>query len=280
MTAGASLSSTQAEALLAALAWQRDLGVTWAVEECAQDVRDVSPTPQQKQPLNQSASNLAPLSAPKLAAAEQILQSHAAAEIARTMAHKAKSLEELRNAIAVFELCELRKGARSLVFSDGQAEADIMIIGEAPGADEDRIGRPFVGKAGQLLDKMLAAIGLDRAASGPSESVYITNVLPWRPPSNRAPTTEEAQMMLPFLERHIALAAPKILVLMGNSACEALLGVKGITRLRGTWKEVLGRPALPMFHPAALLRDPMKKRESWEDLLALSAKRKEIAHDT
>ena len=147
-----------------------------------------------------------------------------------------------------------------------------MIVGEAPGRDEDIEGRPFVGKAGQLLDKMLAAIGLSRTAMDPEQAVYITNVLPWRPPSNRTPEPDEIAMLLPFLERHIALADPAFVVLMGNTPCQALLGRSGITRLRGNWVEVLGRPALPMVHPAYLLRMPAAKREAWADLLALKGR--------
>ncbi len=142
-----------------------------------------------------------------------------------------------------------------------------MIVGEAPGRDEDLQGKPFVGRAGQLLDRMLGAIGLSRA-----ENVYITNVLPWRPPQNRDPKPDEIAMLTPFLARHIALVAPEVLVVMGNISCDALLGRRGITRLRGKWAEAQGLPALPMFHPAYLLRQPQMKREAWADLLELKAK--------
>ena len=142
-----------------------------------------------------------------------------------------------------------------------------MVIGEAPGRDEDAAGRPFVGRAGRLLDNMLAAIDMGRDHAG--HPVYITNVLPWRPPQNRDPSPEEIAMMRPFLHRHIALAQPKFLVVMGNISAQALLGKRGITRLRGNWSEVAGLPALPMFHPAYLLRNPSAKREAWSDLLSL-----------
>ena len=154
-----------------------------------------------------------------------------------------------------------------MVFSDGVPGARVMIIGEAPGRDEDREGRPFVGRAGQLLDRMLAAIDLSRASS-----VYITNVLPWRPPQNRDPMPEEIAMMQPFLHRHIALANPDVLVVAGKHSCQARLGKRGITRLRGGWTEAQGKPALPMFHPAYLLRNPAAKREAWADLLSLKAR--------
>jgi uracil-DNA glycosylase family 4 len=146
------------------------------------------------------------------------------------------------------------------------------VIGEAPGRDEDLQGLPFVGRAGQLLDRMFAAIGLARGAPDLEAALYITNILPWRPPENRRPTAEECAMLAPFVARHVELAEPELLVLMGNTPALALLGASGITRLRGQWREVLGRPALPMFHPAYLLRNPAAKREAWADLLALAAR--------
>ncbi|HSG57371.1 MAG TPA: uracil-DNA glycosylase, partial [Paracoccaceae bacterium] len=171
-----------------------------------------------------------------------------------------------------YEGCELKRGARNLVFADGTPAARVMIIGEAPGREEDREGRPFVGPAGQLLDRMLAAIGMARDAEDTAQAVYITNVLPWRPPQNREPTPDEIAMLLPFVRRHVELAQPEILLVMGNSACDAVLGQRGITRLRGQWAEVWGLPVLPMLHPAYLLRTPAAKREAWADLLALQAR--------
>ena len=157
------------------------------------------------------------------------------------------------------------------------AGARVMVVGEAPGRDEDLEGRPFVGQAGQLLDRMLAAIGLAREATDREAAVYITNVLPWRPPQNRDPDAGEIAMMRPFLERHIALARPDVLILMGNHACDALLQRKGILRLRGQWAEAVGMPAMPMTHPAYLLRNPAAKREAWADLLAVQARLREGA---
>jgi len=188
-------------------------------------------------------------------------------EAARAAAQGAGDLTALRAALQSYEHCELKRGARNLVFADGTPGARVMIIGEAPGRDEDREGRPFVGRAGQLLDRMLAAIDLSRGSS-----VYITNVLPWRPPQNRDPKPEEIAMMQPFLQRHVELAAPDLLVVMGNISCHAVLGKRGITRLRGTWAEAYGRPVMPMFHPAYLLRQPAAKRETWADLLELKAR--------
>lgn len=171
----------------------------------------------------------------------------------------------------------LRDGARQFVFADGRPGARVMIVGEAPGRDEDIEGLPFVGRAGQLLDRMLAAIGLSRRATDPGAAVYITNVLPWRPPNNRTAEAPEIAQFLPFLARHIALADPDIIVLMGNTPCQALLGPGGITRIRGQWTSALGKPVLPMVHPAYLLRTPAAKREAWADLLALKARLTESA---
>lgn len=191
---------------------------------------------------------------------------------AREMAAAAPDLGALRSAMEGYPHCDLRLGAKSFVFSDGNPAARVMIIGEAPGREEDLRGRPFVGRAGQLLDRMFAAIGLDRASPEAASALYITNILPWRPPQNRDPEVAEMAMMQPFLQRHVELAAPEFLVLMGNWACQGVLGRRGITRLRGQWTEALGRPALPMFHPAYLLRNPIRKRETWADLLTLNAR--------
>ncbi|MES2550604.1 MAG: uracil-DNA glycosylase, partial [Pseudomonadota bacterium] len=180
--------------------------------------------------------------------------------------------EDLSAAMASFDLCDLKKGARNTVFADGNPKARVLILGEAPGAEEDREGRPFVGRAGQLLDRMFAAIGLSRTSPDARSAVYITNVLPWRPPGNRDPEPAEIAMMLPFVERHIALVDPQVIVVVGNTSLFALTGGKGILRARGTWSQALGKPLLPMAHPAYLLRNPSAKREAWADLLSLQAR--------
>ncbi len=193
-------------------------------------------------------------------------------KIAEEAANNASSLEELRDAITAFEHCELKLGARNLVFSDGHPVARVMIIGEAPGRDEDKQGKPFVGRAGQLLDRMLATIGLDRKSETSENAVYITNILPWRPPQNRDPQLNEIAMLRPFVEKHIRLVAPKIVVAMGNISCQALLGERGITRLRGKMQNRHQVEILPMFHPAYLLRTPIAKRNAWQDLLQLKTR--------
>ena len=177
----------------------------------------------------------------------------------------------LREALAGYGHCALKQGARNLVFSDGNPKARVMVIGEAPGRDEDRAVRPFVGHEGQFLDKMLAAINLDLAASEVERGVYMVTVLPWRPPQNRDFQSEDMAMMVPFVARHVALAAQDVIVLMGNLSCQAALGVRGIARLRGTWTTAWGRPALPMMAPGMVLRSPEAKREALADLLALRA---------
>ena len=243
-------------AALAALQWQIELGADEAIQEAPVNRFEIAPAPQ---PAPQPA---APVAAPAIDPVAE----------ARALAGAAADLPALHAAIASFEHCALRRGARNTVFADGTPAAQVMIVGEAPGRDEDREGRPFVGAAGRLLDRMLAAIGLSRQSPDAENAVYIANVLPWRPPRNRDPEPAEIAMMLPFLERHIELAAPDLIVPMGNISCQALLGRRGITRLRGNWTEVFGRPALPMFHPAYLLRSPERKRESWADLLELKAR--------
>ena len=196
-----------------------------------------------------------------------------AVEEAERVSAAATDLPALRAAMEAFEHCELRLGAKQVVFAAGHPEADLMIVGEAPGAGEDRTGIPFVGPSGKLLDRMLATIGVDRTSREAAKGAYITNVLPWRPPGNRKPTAAEIAMLRPFLLRHIALANPKAVFLMGNTPLEALTGSGGITRRRGFWidlpDEAGGMPALPTFHPAFLLRDPLRKRESWADLQAM-----------
>jgi DNA polymerase len=191
---------------------------------------------------------------------------------AQVLADGAADLAALAEVQGQYDHCILKQGARNFVFADGNPAARVMIIGEAPGRDEDREGRPFVGRAGQMLDRMFAAIGLARTAHNPDEAIYITNVMPWRPPQNRDPESAEIAMMLPFLTRHVELANPDLIVLMGNTPCAAALGKRGILRLRGHWTEAFGRPALPMTHPAYLLRNPAAKREAWADLLEIRTK--------
>jgi DNA polymerase len=191
---------------------------------------------------------------------------------AMAAAAAATSLAELQAALESFEGCALKRTATNTVFADGVPHARVMLIGEAPGRDEDRIGKPFVGRAGQLLDKMLASIGLDRKTNA-----YITNVINWRPPDNRDPTPEEAAACLPFLRRHIELADPAVIILLGAVAARHVVGISdGIMKLRGRWLEYrVGEhmvPLMPTLHPAYLLRQPAHKKLAWRDLQAVRDK--------
>ena len=202
--------------------------------------------------------------------ATELISRDEVARSARSAAAEAGSLDELRDALFAFEGCALKQTAKSLVFGDGKPGAQLMFIGEAPGGEEDRQGVPFVGPAGKLLDLMLESIGFERP------DAYITNILPWRPPGNRSPTDAEIAACLPFVERHIELVAPKILVFVGGTSAKTLLGMtQGIMRLRGRWftyqTSHMAAPiaARAMLHPAYLLRSPAQKRETWQDLLEI-----------
>ena len=267
--------SGDAAAALALLRWYVEIGADEAIAIEPQD-RLARPSLRPAaaasavEPAPPPASVRAVAASPPAAFAESPGE---AAQSARLAAERADTIAALEAAIAGFEGCGLKRTATNTVIADGNPAAPVMIIGEAPGADEDRIGRPFVGRAGQLLDRMLAAIGLDRSG------VLITNAIYWRPPGNRTPSADEIAACLPFVLRHIALVRPKLLVLAGGTAARALLPPgPGITRLRGRWFDLaipgLDRPVptLPMFHPSFLLRAPERKREAWQDLLALKAR--------
>jgi len=260
---------------LAMLRWLVEAGADEAIGEAPVDRYAASAPPVTPVPAAAVAPTRAPamtgLAEPVTRVAEAPLQAPAAAlQSARALAAAAKSVAELKEALDAFDGCALKRTATRLVFADGNPEAKVMLIGEAPGADEDRAGLPFVGVSGQLLDRMLGAIGLDR------RSAYITNVIFWRPPGNRQPTPAEIATCLPFVERHIELAMPEILVLVGGASAKTLLARNdGITKLRGRWfsYESAGMsrpvPAMPTYHPAFLLRQPAQKREAWRDWLAI-----------
>jgi len=269
-----SLSRTTSTAAL--LDWYRDMGVDEAISAMPMDwyaasaeriarkaeARTPSPTPV---PQESPASPRAGFSG--VAPDEAVMD-------ARERASKATTLEELQKTLESFNGCPLKATAKNTCFKRGSNTAKIMLIGEGPGRDEDIQGQPFVGRAGQLLDKMLGSIGLDET------HVYITNIVYWRPPGNRTPTSQEVEACLPFLNRQAELLDPDILVLIGGPAAQNLLGVKdGITRLRGKWKECeLGgkpRKTLPMLHPAYLLRTPAAKKQAWRDLLSLKGELKD-----
>ena len=268
------------EAAAALLRWQIEMGADEAIGDAALNRLAPPPvatlSPSAPPPAERPSPQMRPLAAaPPAALADSLAE---AAQSARRLAAAADSIEALAAAVAAFDACPLKRTATNTVFADGNPAAPLLIIGEAPGADEDRIGKPFVGRAGQLLDRMLAAIGLDRTG------VQITNVIYWRPPGNRKPTAAEIASCLPFVFRHIVLSQPRVLVLAGGTAASALLPVTdGITRLRGRWFDLAVPglaapvPTLPMFHPAFLLRAPERKRDAWRDLLALKARLDETA---
>ena len=257
-------------ALTSALEWWDDAGV---------DAPPVPPAPKVRRapakPLN--AEKLAP-NKTQLKAKPSAAQVTAAADAgrekllvsAKAIAGSAPSLEALHKVITEFDAGDLSVNARQAVIARGNADAGIMIIGEAPGKDEDMAGKPFVGRAGQLLDRMLAAIGLNES------NAYITNICNWRPVNGHTPGEDEINLARPFIARHIELAAPKIIVMVGGTSLEVLTGQKGITKLRGQWQDYgiseTQVPAMPLYHPAFLLRRPELKAEAWRDLLAIKAR--------
>lgn len=209
-------------------------------------------------------------------AASAAVPDEAQAAAARELAAKATTLDELRQIMEGFDGCNLKATAKSMVFAEGSPDADLMLVGEAPGRDEDLEGVPFVGGAGQLLDRILAAIGVER------KSAFVTNVIPWRPPGNRTPTPHETEICRPFIERQIALAKPKVLVTLGGPSAKLLAGsTEGILRLRGSWKSHTTAdgtviPVMPTLHPAYLLRNPAHKKLAWRDFLEVKAKLREL----
>lgn len=283
---------TQAPDLPALLAWYRDMGVEHAVDEIATDWlskgdtppgaafqlagSQASPAPPRVSPAapaqRPTTPRTSPAASPPGGAPRQFPATppDAAVMAARNLAREAGTLADLEAMLAGFDGCSLKATAKSLCFYRGAAQARVMMIGEAPGRDEDLQGKPFVGRAGQLLDKMLAAIALSE------ENVHITNIVYWRPPGNRTPTPQEAQVCRPFLERQVELVAPDILVLLGGAAAKHIFDVpEGIMRVRGKFRDVtIGSStvrALATLHPAYLLRTPAAKRLAWRDLLTVKA---------
>lgn len=246
----------------ALLDWQVELGATEAICDAPIDRFDLPQSLPKAKPAVVKNDSVTIPEQPKIDPVK----------VARDLAAAASDLTALRSAVDSYPHCDLKRGAKNTVFADGNPGARVMIVGEAPGRDEDIQGLPFVGAAGKLLDQMFAAIDLGRQDPDPNASVYIMNIMPWRPPQNRDPNPQEIEMMMPFVKRHIELVQPEILVLMGNISCQALLGRKGITRLRGNWAELQNVPVMPMFHPAYLLRSPHAKRDAWNDLLMVKAR--------
>jgi DNA polymerase len=270
------------EDLESLLRWYVDQGIDEAIGEDAID-RFAAPAPQPTPLPVQQRAPAAPTPirpAPAAAAPPRgpvPIESPQLVEDARALAQRCNSVEELEAAVRAFEGCALKRTAKNTVFADGVVGSPVMVVGEAPGADEDRLGKPFVGVSGQLMDRMFEAIGMSR-----ERDLYITNILFWRPPGNRTPTLSEQAICMAFTRRHIELARPKVLVLAGGTAAKSVLDTtEGIMRLRGKWTTLSlddgsAVPTLPTFHPAYLLRTPASKRQSWLDLLSLDKKLREL----
>jgi uracil-DNA glycosylase len=262
----------QKAALTALLQWYVESGVDVALEDEPQNRFQALPPAQPVTPVTSEPRITSEKPRPVLAALpmEAPLAPDEAVADARQRAASAASLDELRQLMTSFTGCALYKTATRLVFGDGTPGARVMLVGEAPGADEDREGVPFVGRSGQLLDRMLTAIGLERT------QVYIANIIPWRPPGNRTPTPQETAICLPFIRRQIELVNPDFLVCLGGPSAQTLLQQRdGILKLRGRWMDFQNGSrtirALPTLHPAYLLRQPLQKRMAWQDLLTLKA---------
>lgn len=270
------------EDLASLLKWYVDHGLDETIGEDAVDRFAAPPPPAAvPSPVAQSQTTAptqirAPAPPPAVRAPVP-LESPQLVEDARELARRCATIAELEEAVRAFEGCALKRTAKNTVFADGVPGAPVMVVGEAPGADEDRLGKPFVGVSGQLMDRMFDAIGMSRG-----RDLYITNILFWRPPGNRTPTLAEQAICLAFTRRHIELARPKLLVLAGGTAAKAVLDTtEGIMRLRGKWTTLklddgTEVPTMPTFHPAYLLRTPASKRQSWLDLLAIDEKLREL----
>ena len=263
---------------LDALRWHIEMGVDELIDDQPIDRYAAAAIPRAAVAVPSPSANSQPTRPAASASPGQPLAPSEGARDAIAIARDANSIEDLRERLETFEGCALKFTATNTVFADGDPASDIMFIGEAPGVDEDRQGLPFVGASGQLLNRMLSALGRERT------SIYISNILFWRPPGNRSPTAAETAACLPFVQRHIELARPKVLVFLGGSSAKTMLDrTEGIMRLRGKWfdymSEELGTPipAMPTFHPAFLLRQSAQKREAWRDFLAIQEKLEEIA---
>lgn len=246
-----------------ALRWLLEMGADEAIGEAPVNrlgAAEVKPAPQ---PRASAPADLRALPS-------RSTSSEAAISDARAVAAACASLDDIERALRRFDACPLKRTATNLVFADGNPHARVMFIGEAPGRDEDEQGKPFVGRSGQLLDRMLAAIGLSRRSADPATAAFITNVIYWRPPGNRKPTDAETLMCQPFVLRTIELADAEFIVCLGSTPTQRLLGLtEGILKLRGAWCDFHGRPLLPTLHPAYLLRQPAQKRLAWRDFLSL-----------
>lgn len=265
--------------LITALEWHIEAGADEVLQDTPYDrMAAALKILQSPEPATATISHLPP--AANQSAGDLLGTAQARVEAAK-IAKSCNTLDELRAAIAAFDGLAIKKTATNLVFADGNPKASVMLVGEAPGADEDRQGKPFVGQSGQLLDRILKWIGLDRTQEDPAHSLYISNILNWRPPGNRTPSPAEIDISLPFIERHIALVQPKVLILCGGVSAKGLLGSgESISKLRGKFHDYVPMtegisentspiPAIATYHPAYLLRTPSQKKMVWADMLML-----------
>lgn len=268
------------DAALAALAWQNDMGVETALMDEPQSAYDLSDRAAW-QTAAQVAPALPPLTDPPRSAPTSTtaisstgisntgMATHAAIEAARLAAGRCQNLDDLRAALGQFEHLELKKGARDMVFGAGHPNADVLVLTDPPNREDERAKAPFSGDAAQMLEKMFAAIGRTLGNPDPAQALYLLPALPWRPPQDRLPAPEELDIIRPFVAAHIALVAPKIVILMGNAALQLAMNSGSILRTRGVWGQAFGLRALPMLTPHHLLQNPADKRAAWADLLAV-----------
>ena len=252
------------QAALAALEWHYEVGVTDFIGE----------TPLSRYDLPEKAESSVPVVKANTPAAKgpTALPQIDVIAVANRLAATANSLDALNETLLTFDHCDLKRGARNTIFAQGNPAARVLVLGDAPRRVEDLAGLPFQGPEGTLFDRMFAAIGLLRDTPDPARALYLTSVLPWPTPLDRDPTAQELALLAPFVHRHIELASPEFIVVMGNAACQMILQTSGIQRLRGQWSTALGIPVLPMFSPRWLLKHPAAKREAWADLLSLKAR--------
>jgi len=264
-----------------ALQWHLDVGADEALQDTPNDRTAAAAKMLKPGGMAEISQSLPTMPAPANISGGELLGTAQARLEAARIAAACKTLDELRDAVSAFDGLAIRKTAKNMVFSDGNPSAHVMLVGEAPGADEDKEGKPFVGISGQLLDKIFKAIGLSRTEDDPAKALYISNILNWRPPGNRTPSPAEIDISLPFIERHIALAAPKVLILCGGVSAKGLLGSgESISKLRGKFHDYHPLtdgvssnsspiPAIATYHPAYLLRTPSQKKFVWADMLML-----------
>lgn len=261
------------DAALAALAWQNDMGVEEALMDAPRSAYDL-PDRAEWQTTAQTMPQVAPQVAPQVTqvtAAPRPTSANAAIEAARLAAGRCQNLDDLRAALAGFDHLEIKKGARDMVFGAGHPNADALLLTDPPNREDERAKSPFSGDAAQLLDKMFAAIGLTQGNPDPAQALYLLPALPWRTPQDRAPLQDELDIIRPFVAGHIALIAPKLVILMGNAALQLGMNNTGIRGARGLWGQAFGLPAVAMVTPQHLLQNPSDKREAWADLLAIKA---------